>query len=580
MRHHAALVLVALAALSAVLAAQNSNRKIRPSPGPIAARAGTAVQWREDLTAALKESTSSEKPVFWYVPTVAGSPMDRRPEIDRYMMAGPFSWPRMITLLNESFIPVRARARGSMARKHKLTRNVFIEPGYLVLDGAGQVLLRKDQLTTFHPEWMMAPLARVVQRAIPKKGTPTAAQTEFLAGVRLFESGASDKAIALWKKIGTVHPDDPVAWKAAAEAEGHGPFRRGFEVYGELPAAVMESSVRGTRAPDGVYAQRALRKASLDFLCRMQLSNGGWEDSRYDFGGTDSLPNVYTACTAIIASALLEELHAQPVAGDAARMTKALDRAIAYLTDDAHVNLEDRDEKIWAHLYRAHFFARFLELRKDDKAKCVEMKGHLQRVVTQMFAMQPGSGCWFHEYSNPFVCAEVLVALSGAKSAGIELDEAKVSRGLNALIRCRAKTGAFSYGFGRTPRPDVRGAAGRMPLCELALLRFGRSKQIDLQRAVAISLTHHELMDSVRKYDDHASPFGYGGFFFWFDMLGRSRAIAAITDGKVANLAEIRQRVLITKKLPEIDGCFVDSHELGRTYGTAMALLCLAQLRR
>jgi hypothetical protein len=29
-------------------------------------------------------------------------------------------------------------------------------------------------------------------------------------------------------------------------------------------------------------------------------------------------------------------------------------------------------------------------------------------------------------------------------------------------------------------------------------------------------------------------------------------------------------------KLPELDGCFVDSHELGRVYGTAMALLCLA----
>ena len=30
--------------------------------------------------------------------------------------------------------------------------------------------------------------------------------------------------------------------------------------------------------------------------------------------------------------------------------------------------------------------------------------------------------------------------------------------------------------------------------------------------------------------------------------------------------------------LPEIDGCFVDSHELGRAYGTAMALLCFAAL--
>ena len=63
-------------------------------------------------------------------------------------------------------------------------------------------------------------------------------------------------------------------------------------------------------------------------------------------------------------------------------------------------------------------------------------------------------------------------------------------------------------------------------------------------------------------------------------MLGRSRAIRAMEDEKMRHVVEIRQRVLIVKKLPEIDGCFMDSHELGRTYGTAMALLCLAQLRR
>ncbi|MEZ6095879.1 MAG: hypothetical protein R3C03_16885 [Pirellulaceae bacterium] len=38
-----------------------------------------------------------------------------------------------------------------------------------------------------------------------------------------------------------------------------------------------------------------------------------------------------------------------------------------------------------------------------------------------------------------------------------------------------------------------------------------------------------------------------------------------------------RQREIILQ-IPEIDGCFVDSHELGRCYGTAMALLSLSLL--
>ena len=39
---------------------------------------------------------------------------------------------------------------------------------------------------------------------------------------------------------------------------------------------------------------------------------------------------------------------------------------------------------------------------------------------------------------------------------------------------------------------------------------------------------------------------------------------------------EVHQKLLV----PEIDGCFVDSHELGRCYGTAMALLSLADLEK
>ena len=35
-----------------------------------------------------------------------------------------------------------------------------------------------------------------------------------------------------------------------------------------------------------------------------------------------------------------------------------------------------------------------------------------------------------------------------------------------------------------------------------------------------------------------------------------------------------RQRRIVLETA-EIDGCWVDSHELGRTYGTAMALLTL-----
>lgn len=563
---------VVLLAVPLSVFGQNSTRKIRKPPSEIAAKAGSAVKWRASLEEAMAESAKSGKPLFWYVPTVARSRMDRKPEIDRYMMAGPFSWPAMIALLNDRFVPVKARATGEIAAKHRLIPMQFIEPGYLVLDAKGEAVLRQDQITTFHPQWLMTPLAKVAGCEIPRP-KPSVAHGKFLEGVRLFGSGESDLAIALWKKLAETHADDPMGWKAAMEAEGHGPFRAGFEVFGALKPEVLKGETRGTRAPDGVFTVDELRKKSVDFLLRMQLSNGGWEDSKYDFGGTDSLPNVYVACSALIASALRRELGSD--LHDDERIEAALKKADGYLFDEKNINPEDRDERIWAHVYRLYYVTQVLETKGAKKV----FRARARQLAEQIFAMQPGTGCWYHEYGNPFVCAEVLNALHGA-ARHVQLDKGKVALGLKALSKTRAKNGSFSYGYGRRGGARLAAAAGRMPLCELALLRFGKSNEEDLQRAVATAFTHHDQLEAVRKYDDHAGPYGYGGFFFWFDMLGRTRAIKAMKDANWRNLVEIRQRVLITKKLPEIDGCFVDSHELGRTYGTAMALLCLAELRR
>jgi hypothetical protein len=118
-----------------------------------------------------------------------------------------------------------------------------------------------------------------------------------------------------------------------------------------------------------------------------------------------------------------------------------------------------------------------------------------------------------------------------------------------------------------------------MPLCELGLYLFGASSQERLLAAVEAGDRHHKLLAAVRKYDDHADRLGYGGFFFWFDMLGRAEAIAELTDSSKRKQLAAAQHKLIME-LPEFDGCFVDSHELGRCYGTAMALLCFDVLAR
>jgi hypothetical protein len=115
-----------------------------------------------------------------------------------------------------------------------------------------------------------------------------------------------------------------------------------------------------------------------------------------------------------------------------------------------------------------------------------------------------------------------------------------------------------------------------MPLCELALFLFGGSDAERLLTACEAGHRHHGLLAAVRKYDNHADQHGYGGFFFWFDLLARIEAILALPASPRRSELLAQQRELVLA-LPEFDGCFVDSHELGRGYGTAMALLCLQQ---
>lgn len=579
-------VLVAIPA-----AAQNSTRKIRPQPGPLAARAGEAVAWREDPVSALAEAKEQDKAVFWYVTSVRGSPMDRKYEIDRYMMAGPFSWPSTVALLNRAFVPVRAVAGGDLQKKYALTREQFIEPGFLILDGDGAELARLDEITTWHPAWFERRIAAAVgaepggsaladvwarlddgpgavDSMLETAQASDSPEGMFLAGAARWHAGDESQAVAKWAALEAAHPDDPWAWKAAAEREEHGPLVRGFEVHTPLPQGIDAAPARGTQAPKGVYDEAALWERGMRFLLSMQRSNGGFADSRYDFGGTDSLPNVYVATTAIAARAMVAALRrGVEVEG----LREALARAVEYLREDAHVAIEDRDEILWAYVYRLRLFAD-LAARGAGAAATVRADDRdVQRNVDLIQRLQPESGAWFHEYPNPFAIASALSALHAGQEVGATVDGQVVDRGILALLKCRTEEGAYSYGYSpRRARARVEGAAGRMPRCELALELWDRAAEGALRTAVDQALEHHATLDSVRKYDDHANRLGYGGFFFWYDMLGRTEAMVAVGDERAVDA----QRAFILE-LPEIDGVFVDSHELGRVYGTGMALWCL-----
>ena len=589
---------------------RNENRLIRPEPGPLAAKIGTAVQWEENWDEAVRKSRESGKPIFWYVSTVPGTFMDRKKEIDRYMLAGPFSYPAIIELINQKYVPVRGIPNPKLATQYELVPYKFVEPGFLIINPAGEAVTRVDHLTTLHPEWLVRLLggenaptkldesataleqawealrngAKEFELADPDAADIRAAETWLVKGMFAFRSGDHAGAKRMWERAGEVQPDSPLAWKAAAEAQGIGPFARGFEPYCRLPEAAWQAGLKsvGSAAPLGTYPESELWDRGTRFLLQMQRQDGAIVDSDYDFGGYDSLPNVHVAITSLCGMALLEARQRLPAAAKT-ELDAAIARAADFVCKEEHLNPNDSDEILWAYAYRARFLAALRRAAFSSETTAVDLQ--LQTATAKLESIQLKSGGWAHEYANPFVTATALTALHAAKEAGAKIDSEKLEAGLAALQKDRFENGAYPYNSSLRRRsqqqggdaPDTAPSAGRMAIGELALWSWRRIDQNQLQRAAEISLEGQQYLDVAYKYDNHTSTMAYGGFFFWYDMHARAEMIAQIAAAEVRQqLAEKQREIML--RLPELDGCFVDSHELGRCYGTAMALLSFSVL--
>ena len=209
--------------------------------------------------------------------------------------------------------------------------------------------------------------------------------------------------------------------------------------------------------------------------------------------------------------------------------------------------------------------------------------GEIPRIVKSLETIQTKRGSWYHEYTNPFTTATALLALQDAAQARYPVNTDRIEKGSTNLASQRYRNGAFPYETGsnkqakRANRPTLLGAVGRMPLCELALLKTGKSNDKNLTTAIDASIKHHELLAKSYKYDNHTDTLDYGGFFFWYNMRSRCEAIKHVADETQRAKFADQQHALIMG-LPEVDGCFVDSHELGRVYSTSMALICFELL--
>ncbi|MEZ6196445.1 MAG: hypothetical protein R3F20_12070 [Planctomycetota bacterium] len=631
------MVLRRLALLSLVvglLAAPALRAQSGPPPrSAYASRCGSEIAWMEDLDAALARAAEEKKPVFWFVPTARGTKMDRKQELYWYMMGGAFMDPAMVGLINERFVPLRlgfSRLLGrrgermiatvdratsaEIAARYGLAVFEFVEPGFLLLDPKGARVASFDRLSVYNSRWMMDRLGRVLKEHAEALGSAAApipetaprpalaaahallragkyrdaheafqkvvvgpetsesdrAECLYFMGACLHRLARNEEGDAIWGKLVKKHADDRWGWKGKLELERWGPFIHGFEVYRDLPAASFSAPVaEGTRTPGRAEDAREMAARGLDLLLLLQRENGSWDDSRYDFGGIDSLPNVHVAVTALAATAVLAWREADPARADA-----AVSRATRFLLDEKNVNAEDSDELVWAHVYRLRFLdalaAARPELAERARKKTAEILAELEKMPRRR-------GAWAHEYPNPFATASVIEAMCSARTHGAKVKKVLLDEAAAALRSSRSEEGHFGYGVstrGATPEFSV----GRTPLCELALYltsEEGKGDAAALERAVEHGFAKHDILENVRKYDDHADRYNNGGFFFWYGVHGLAMAVEAAPVKAEKKTAWRKRCVELVTAIGEADGGWIDSHELGKSYGTAMALIVL-----
>ena len=103
------------------------------------------------------------------------------------------------------------------------------------------------------------------------------------------------------------------------------------------------------------------------------------------------------------------------------------------------------------------------------------------------------------------------------------------------------------------------------------------SDQKNLQAALLrFTQMAHELRKPTKMFFGYFNKRGHGSYFFFYAHHHALRAAELLEDEKLKSrvIKLIRKEVLSAQ---EYDGTFIDHFLYGRSYGTAMALLILAE---
>ncbi|MEO0478926.1 MAG: hypothetical protein AAF196_05550 [Planctomycetota bacterium] len=401
------------------------------------------------------------------------------------------------------------------------------------------------------------------------------AEAHYLGALAAYETGDNQRAQDTFAVVAANFPDSVFGARALAnlkrgkDQRPYGGAFTGFERQRWHDEGAYRELHNDTRHWNKDRDFDAICVAAVDQLLRLQRDNGGFQDSRYAYWPSPEItPNAWVAISAIAAGAL--HAHREAPGVDTARVDDALTRADDYLFDPKNMN-RGANEDVYADTYRIHYLVR--RIRAADSTEASRYRAQLNQIIREAAERQREGGFFAHEYSNAFCTAAMLQALVEAEKVDGDVPAELKSRAVAAILSARTDAGGFAYsGTAERRQSSVKDSSARMPLCESMLFAHGVSDDDRLLGAFQAFEDHYDRIENVRRNDFHSDG-ELGGFFYFHSLYHTSVAAQYLGGDRQREVAEMVLNTL--KDTGEFDGAFVDSHEIGRSYGTGMALLVL-----
>ena len=236
------------------------------------------------------------------------------------------------------------------------------------------------------------------------------------------------------------------------------------------------------------------------------------------------------------------------------------------------------DVRGWGHAYGIQLLLSAIEHDIVEGEAADDAREMIKDLIDRLEVNVTKQGGWNYaddKSVSPFMTGSTLLILGDAAAAGFEINEAMITRALDALEAAHSDEMIYAYSGKERGKSKMPSSSARSSVATLALFKAGRRTQDDLRLAVQGFFDGWEdLLKRKSQQGTHKPPYGIAPYYFFY---GHTYAAFAIEELPKAERPS--RRAELTRLLWETrdeDGTWNDRiFPRTSSYSTAMTILAL-----